>query len=243
VSHDHADIAITLEGLDFAPGKLVLVVMAQAACRACGLAWPGINLVCRRTGLGATTVRKSLEWLEHDRHLIRTHAYPRGGRGVATEYILMLPGLTDLSTAPCGECLQRMKTHRAARGIVQDEQTKPTAARGVLPIPTTSGGQNPSRGDAQSVSESNQSQRSALNDPVENSPAARPNHSVTTPPLTASENAAQARALVDALSHALGAQDATLGPSNAATAPTREEAQGRDHPAADERYFGDPGKA
>ncbi len=108
--------------------KLLLYDLAIRACPHCGLTWPGIPNLMRSTGMGETLLRETLgELARSDPSLIVVHRYPSGGRGRATEYVV-LPHHTDLSTAPCGECKSRMKTPRAAGGM------------------TTSGQQNPSRG-------------------------------------------------------------------------------------------------
>ena len=97
--------------------KLLLYDLAIRACPHCGLTWPGVPNLMRSTGMGETLLRDTLgELARQDRSLIVVHRYPTGGRGRATEYVV-LPAHTKLSTAPCGECLSRQKTPRAAVGI------------------------------------------------------------------------------------------------------------------------------
>jgi len=95
--------------------KLVLVVLAYHACPTCGLCWPGVPLICQRAGLGPTRVREDLDRLV-EAGLIVVHGYATGGRNRATEYVV-LPGLPELSTAPCGKCVDNRQTHRDARGL------------------------------------------------------------------------------------------------------------------------------
>ena len=93
----------------------ILVQLADCACDKCGMAWPGVSNLMRWTEMGETSVRKALDLLR-DKGLVDIHAYPKGGRGRATEYVV-LPHLGELSPAPCGECRQRMVKPFATRGV------------------------------------------------------------------------------------------------------------------------------
>ena len=97
-----------------AGARAVLYVFADVACDDCGRAWPGVTFLSERTEIGTTKIRKALDYLK-DAGLIKIHAYPAGGRGVTTEYIV-LPQLPKLSTAPCGKCGPRSKTQRTGVG-------------------------------------------------------------------------------------------------------------------------------
>ena len=185
MSHEHVQVALNLE-LDYPGAKLALLILSWHACRACGIAWPGVAYLERKTGMGPTTVRKALDWLlaRDPGQLLKIHAYPKGGRGVATEYVV-LPGFIELSPAPCEECRSRMKTHRNPRGNAAGADAKPTGIRGVSAIPTTLDPQNPSESEAHSVRDSNQSQRSALNSKV----VATPEAAISEPPPTNAQEA------------------------------------------------------
>jgi hypothetical protein len=200
VSFEHLDAAAQLEGLPPAP-KSVLVHVAQHACVTCGLAWPGVPLLERKTGLGRTAIKLGLEWLVNAGHL-KIHAYPHGGRGMATEYIV-LPSITGLSTAPCGECRQRMKRGRLAAGIDERVTEKPAARRPVTAKPAVSGVENRPLGGPQSVIESESVTRVRAK-PVETSPSAPLTPSDPNPPLSASENARRAGELARALGDTIG---------------------------------------
>jgi hypothetical protein len=115
--------------------KLLLYDLAIRACPRCGLTWPGVPNLMRSTGMGETLLRDTLgELSRKDRALIVVHRYPTGGRGRATEYVV-LPAHTELSTAPCGECQSRQKTPRVAKGI---EGTNPPRGEGYSQYPTES---------------------------------------------------------------------------------------------------------
>jgi hypothetical protein len=93
--------------------KFVLVALADHACEFCGLTWPGISSLQRDTGLGERTIQEALKALAAAGH-IRIRDYPHGGRGRATEYIVLptTPGLskapfataTPWPPAPCDKC-------------------------------------------------------------------------------------------------------------------------------------------
>ena len=144
-----------------ARGKAVLWVLALRACRDCGLAWPGARYLEAKTGLGESAVRGGLRELERAGYL-KIHAYPTGGRGRATEYIV-LPALLELSTAPCGECRSRMKTRRHATPLEElPAETRCDATPIVYPehIPRAEGVENPVPRDPHEVRESDSVTRS-----------------------------------------------------------------------------------
>lgn len=100
----------------------VLHALAYHACELCGLAWPSGALLAAECNLGATAVQAALASLRKT-GLLRVHAYPQGGRGRATQYIVM-PNLAGLSTAPCAKCQWNLKTPRQASGMTSPEPTK-----------------------------------------------------------------------------------------------------------------------
>lgn len=95
--------------------RLLLLAYARHACEHCGLCWPGVRRLQILTGLGETTISGASKALVA-RRLLKIHAYPRGGRGRSTEYIV-LPEDAKLSTAPCGKCEANQKTPRDSAGI------------------------------------------------------------------------------------------------------------------------------
>ena len=105
--------------------KAVLYVFADVGCDDCGRAWPGVPFIAERTEIGTTRVRKAIAELV-EANLLRVHAYPTGGRGMTTEYIV-LPQVPKLSTAPCGKCSARSKTQRTGVGFSRQGNVKATA--------------------------------------------------------------------------------------------------------------------
>jgi len=95
--------------------KNVLNVMAFYACELCGHARPGVTLLMLNTGLGERAVRQALEELRSRPELLSVYRYPKGGRGVATEYIVM-PELAKLSTVDCRFRDQHTKTLHTVQG-------------------------------------------------------------------------------------------------------------------------------
>lgn len=184
------DLAVRMEGLPPA-AKSVLVHVAQPACKYCGLSWPGVWWLEQKTGLKRTAVKEALDWLIREGHL-RVHAYPKGGRGRTTEYVV-LPQVIELPTPRCAECIENQKTGRLATGIDTAGTGKGVATRPVSQKPVATGGINRSPGDPQSVIESNQSVGSASNPVVENSPDGSPPANSDPPPTTAAEALARVR--------------------------------------------------
>jgi hypothetical protein len=86
--------------------KHVLSVLAFHACEDCGLAWPGVSLIARETGLTERPVKDALVSLRSRPDLVTVHAYSKGGRGRTTEYVVM-PSVARLSTSECGKCAKR----------------------------------------------------------------------------------------------------------------------------------------
>lgn len=144
MADSHCDVArvVPLPG----PVKVVLMVLASRACRFCGLTWPGTKNLLLECGLGETRLRDSLETLVRDpRGLLKIHAYPKGGRGRATEYVVM-PGLIELSTAPCGKCQSNQKKPSRGGGFDEIGTAKPLATRDVSAKPLADDVQNPAHG-------------------------------------------------------------------------------------------------
>lgn len=115
--------------------KNVLNVLAFYACEQCGHARPGVALLVLNTGLEDRGVRRALEALRARPDLLRLYRYPKGGRGVTTEYIVM-PEVAKLSTEDCPFLLKHTKTLSPAQGI----------GPGGWPKPCAEGGQNPALG-------------------------------------------------------------------------------------------------
>jgi hypothetical protein len=168
MAFDHLDAAARLEGIPPAP-KSVLVHLSQPACEVCGLTWAGLAWLERKTGLGRTAISSALEYLVRDGHLT-IHAYPKGGRGRSTEYVV-LPAIVKLSTPACGKCRANMKTGRHAVGIDNSETEKPTASRSVSGKPTAETPQNLPPGGHQSVRESESVSALRAQQPAEAPPA------------------------------------------------------------------------
>lgn len=119
--------------------KSVLLCLADRACDECGLAWPGVPYLAERTELGLNRIRAALAKLVEGGFLL-VHAYPHGGRGLSTEYVV-LPALAKLSTAPCGKCQSNRKTHRPGGGYSRRRGALPT---GFDPETHLPGGDHPS---------------------------------------------------------------------------------------------------
>lgn len=126
------------------PTKLVLMILASHACNLCGLCWPGMKTLTQECGLGQTRIREALDELVSG-DLIAVHAYPKGGRGRATEYVV-LPKHMELSTAPCGKCRENQEKPPRGEGFDESGTQKPTARRGVSAKPT---GKTPRTGEDQ----------------------------------------------------------------------------------------------
>ena len=105
--------------------KLVLLALADHACEFCGLCWPGMKSLAIKTGLGETAITNAVKALSSG-GLVKIHRYPQGGRGRATEYVV-LPQAMKLSTAPCGKCGLRM-TFPPSRGGYDNSGTDKGAA-------------------------------------------------------------------------------------------------------------------
>ena len=95
--------------------KLVLLALADHACEHCGLAWPGKQKLAEKTLLGPTRIKTALDELAKI-GLVTVHKYPKGGRGRATEYVV-LPAVAA-HQAPCPRCVNAQKhAGRAAPGF------------------------------------------------------------------------------------------------------------------------------
>lgn len=104
--------------------KAVLMLLCDHACDRCGLAWPGVGYICDTTEVSRASVTRALKILEAG-GWIRTHGYATGGRGRATEFVVM-PGLEGLAVAPCASCRARMVDPARRSG------TGPESAAGVI---------------------------------------------------------------------------------------------------------------
>lgn len=122
MSAQHQRVAWDIIGLD-THERLLLLAYARHACQNCGLCWPGNVRLQIMTAMGRSTVTAVAARLVAGGHL-RIHAYPRGGRGMSTEYVV-LPKELGLSTAPCGKCVDNFKTNRTAGGFPVDNYGAP----------------------------------------------------------------------------------------------------------------------
>lgn len=90
--------------------KAVLTWAAWHACRGCGLAWAGVMVLGVETCLNERTVRRALNDLAQRRLLIVV-GYGQGGRGRATEY-LVVPDMVKLPGGTCATCGKVADPHR-----------------------------------------------------------------------------------------------------------------------------------
>lgn len=209
LSYDHSQVALEVE-LATAP-KCLLLVMAARACPGCGLTWLGTRRLTRETGLGETSLRKALRELTDLGH-ITIHAYPKGGRGRATEYVV-LPQVLRLSTAPCGECRARMANPSRGEGFEKEGTENPARGEGYRRNPARKGVKTPRTGtDQQSVQPNSHSTGSpvqrVLTDtsgprPTASGSAAPPTPDPPSPRPTPPRNAQEALAAVNAMTQGL----------------------------------------
>lgn len=172
------------------------MVLASRACAACGLCWPGTKNLVLECGLGETRLRDSLADLE-SAGLVAVRAYRKGGRGRATEYVV-LPNHVELSTAPCEKCLANMRKGSPREGFDNPGTDKPLATRGVSTKPLGNGPLNPSPREPQLQLQPNPHARAR---DMERPPAGAA--SDPTPP----RNAQEALAAVKAMTGRIGGPD------------------------------------
>jgi len=154
--------------------KVTLYTLAAHSCQFCGLTWLGNRRMQAETGLGESSLRHALKHLVNA-GLVLVHAYPQGGRGRATEYIVLpdIPrGDTRLSPAPCGKCQFNQIKAAPRTGFEKDATHKGRATHGVSAKPRGLGGQNPVDGGA--PTESNTTTITARASAREADPAASP---------------------------------------------------------------------
>ena len=90
------------------PGdKAVLNALARRCCKDCGLTWAGVRALGQDTEMSESRIRQALKALTDVRQIVAVR-YPRGGRGLTTEYVV-LPYVVELSTAPCERCVENMR--------------------------------------------------------------------------------------------------------------------------------------
>ncbi len=175
--------------------KAVALNLAYRACEFCSLCWPGVKSISDGTLVGITRVREALDELVQDGTLT-IHAYPHGGRGRSTEYIVR-PGVEKPVPAPCAKCQKNMKSHRPAMGMTE---TKPTAPRGVSSKPTAGTPQNPPQGGYQHPYESEQPRARARE---EDSASTRTHVETTTRPHSSPETTRAAELAMQQLTQAV----------------------------------------
>jgi hypothetical protein len=103
--------------------KNVLNILAFHACDLCGRAWPGVPTIALETGLSPRAVQDALKELRDRPELVTVYRYPKGGRGVSTEYLVM-PAVAKLSTADCSRCGNRTDTLHVAHPLTSAEHEK-----------------------------------------------------------------------------------------------------------------------
>jgi hypothetical protein len=128
------------------PGRqAVLAALAFRACDNCGLCWPGMAWLEISTQMSDRSIQKALGELQAA-GLLEIRRYGRGGRGVATEYIV-LPRAPKFSTAPCADCAERMRNPEGRSGYRAAGAKTPKDVRGngapEQQKPRKSGAQNP----------------------------------------------------------------------------------------------------
>lgn len=247
MSNRHIDAAwqVKLPGRQ----KLILLALADHACDECGLAWPGIPRLAERTGIGATTLREDVQALT-DAGLIEIRRYPRGGRGRATEYVV-LRAYVEVGQAPCAECARKLagphagETHRAGDGFRParaanthhpgDEKgaAKPTTRvmgspvenAGVIHIPTAAGPKTHHPGGDQPSREPEPSARAHARTRERQAVAAAP-HARSRPPTQPASVGDTLRSLMPGLTVRAALDAIPIGPAVAATPANREEPQG-----------------
>ena len=187
--------------------KVTLMIMAAHSCDYCGLTWLGVRRLILETGLGERAIQGALDQLVKEKH-VKIRAYAKGGRGRATEYIV-LPELRKLSTAPCGKCTFNQLNPARGAPFDKDVTAKPRSRRGVLAKPRTPGTQNPAP-DAPPTNQEHQLTTNA--DPPASPPgAAMPPLSDSRPPTTLSEARARAFDLVGDIAAKLGMESPAAG--------------------------------
>lgn len=189
--------------------KHVLQVLAFHACEKCGRSRPGVPLLMDETALAERAVREALETLRGKPELLSVYRYPRGGRGVTTEYIVMA-GVARVSTADCGFCTSRGDTLHTAQGK--------RGRRGENPAPEGSktlhhGGNQPSVQPQPSASL--RSAAGPSGPEVEPPPPTPPLTSPTPPP--APQSATEVRELIDHTLTQLGLKRQRRTPPETAT--------------------------
>jgi hypothetical protein len=200
--------------------KYVLVAFSDHACEFCGLTWIGMRFLIEKTGLGETRIQLSIKRLL-ERGLLEVHGYATGGRGRATEYVV-LPGLPGLIPAPCLEhCVPLLKTPRAAGGIDISMTHKPPVTHGVLSKPPAVRSLNPPRrGPQPSVEPEPPRARAREADPPASPPgeAAPPSSDPQKPP-TAQEARARADAMLREFRHHLEGETGHSGTADGKAKP------------------------
>jgi hypothetical protein len=199
-------IAVPMDHIPLGP-KITLLVLCVRSCEFCGLVWLGNKRMQAETRLGETALRGSLKYLVTSGLLI-IHAYPQGGRGRATEYIV-LPGVPrgdrELSTAPCGKCQFNQINPARRAGNERITTTKPRATRGVSAKPRAQGGLNPVDGYDPTISNTPTITARASAREAETSPAARSESLFDTPQPPTIAEVAQARRTVAKIERAITA--------------------------------------
>jgi hypothetical protein len=142
----------------------------------------------RETGLGDRAIRSALEVLSRAGRL-EIYRYPKGGRGRATEYIV-LPGFKELSPT---QCTTHGKTMHHVQGNGPGDGNTLHHVQGI--------GENPASDDTKTLHHvpPNQSENRISHARARDVEPATPAPSDPLHPLNRAENARRARELADAL--------------------------------------------
>jgi hypothetical protein len=108
--------------------KHVLQCLAFRACSICGHARPGVTQLTLDTGLGERTVRDALVELRNRPDLLKVYRYPKGGRAVTTEYIVV-PQLAKVIPTECPDWGKHDNTLRRAQALTKRGRLNPAPER------------------------------------------------------------------------------------------------------------------
>jgi hypothetical protein len=121
--------------------RRVLEVMASMACKDCGYAWPGLDLLVDLVGIDKRNIQRHIVTLKA-LGAITIHAHESGGRGTPVEYVVLAAHVA--TPAPCEACRKRK---RPGRPLPTATHTT-TAINGHVPNPAaTAANGSPRDGD------------------------------------------------------------------------------------------------
>jgi hypothetical protein len=186
-AQEKAALAVQLEHIP----KHVLQCLAFRACGLCGHARPGVAQLALDTGLGERSIRDALVELRGRPDLLTVYRYPKGGRSVTTEYLVM-PGLAKVIPTECPDWDKHDNTLRRVHGLTKAGRLNP-APEGSKTLRTT----------AHHPSVHTHPSRAHVREPGPNGPGVEPDPTprplLEPPPPTAPTPAAKAIATVTAM--------------------------------------------